>query len=70
MKMGTLAARRLHGLWPELFVGVSWLVLILASHFVFGDDESLGHHAMHVALWMALAGYVALTIRQHRASAS
>jgi hypothetical protein len=70
MKTGVSAARRLHSLWPELIVGASWLILILASHFVFGEDDSLGHHAMHVGLWLALAVYVAMTFRQHRSSVS
>jgi hypothetical protein len=52
--------------WPEVAVVACWLTAFFLTDFVFRDDESLGHQAAHVGLWLSLAFYVAVTVREHR----
>jgi hypothetical protein len=54
--------------WPELMVALTWVVLFLATDVLFRDDESLVHRAAHGALWLSVALYVAVTLREHRSS--
>jgi hypothetical protein len=55
--------------WPEAFIGGCWLILLLATHFVFRDDESLAHRAAYLGLWLSLAVYVGMTVREYRSPA-
>jgi hypothetical protein len=55
--------------WPEAFVGGCWLILLLATHLVFRDDESLAHRAANLGLWLTLAVYVGVTLREYRGAA-
>jgi hypothetical protein len=50
----------------DLLVACCWGALLFGAQFVFRDDESLGHHAMHLGLWVSLCAYVAYAVRQHR----
>jgi hypothetical protein len=44
------------------------LVLFLANTVLFRVDESVGHRAAHVDLWLSLAFYVTAVIREHRST--
>ena len=67
---GDAEAAALSRFWPEVGVASCWLVLFLASSFVFRDDESLGHRATHLGLWLSLGCYIAFTLRELRSSES
>jgi hypothetical protein len=55
---------------PEVFVASCWLLLFAATTLFFRDDESVGHRAAHLGLWLSLAFYVTAAIRDHRSTGS
>lgn len=55
--------------WPERFIIVAWVALFGLSHFVFRDDESIGHHVLHAGLWISVAIYLLATVWEHRTAA-
>jgi len=56
--------------WPEVCLAFCWLASFFATDFVFRDDESIVHHALHLGLWLSLALYIALSLREHLAASS
>ena len=50
--------------WPELVFGYCWLAMSALSRFVFHDDESTGHLAARIGLWLTLTAYVFVTLRE------
>ena len=56
--------------WPEAFIISCWVLLFVATTVLFRDDESVGHRAAHLGLWVSLTFYVAVAIREHRSTES
>jgi len=67
--MSSSDMRALRRFWPEVCL-VFWLVSFFATDFVFRDDESIAHHALHLGLWISLALYIALSLREHLTASS
>jgi hypothetical protein len=68
--MNRIFARERGRYWPEVFIISCWVLLFVATDVFFRDDESIGHRAGHLGLWLSLALYVAVVIRQHRSTES
>ena len=68
--MSSSESRAVRGLWPEVLLASCWLASFFATDFVFHDDESMAHRALHLGLWLSLAVYIALIVREHRAAKS
>jgi hypothetical protein len=56
--------------WPEVFIISCWALLFLVTDVLFRDDESVGHRAAQLGLWLSLALYVAVVVREHRSTES
>jgi hypothetical protein len=56
--------------WPEIFIVSCWALVFVATDFLFRDDESVAHRAAHLGLWLSLAFYVSVVIREHRSTES
>jgi hypothetical protein len=58
------------GLRLDIAVACCWLTVFFLTDFVFRDDESFGHRAAHVTLWLSLACYIVVAVWEHRSTQS
>jgi len=68
--MSSSDVRVVRRFWPEVCLACCWVASFCATDFVFRDDESIVHHALHLGLWLSLALYIALSLRERLAGSS
>ena len=54
--------------WPEICLATCWIALFFVTDVLSRDDESVIHRLAHLTLWLSLACYVVIAIRQHRSA--
>ena len=52
--------------WPEALLVVCWFLLFAAGHFLFRDDESMGHRVLDLGLWLSVPTYAWVAVREYR----
>jgi hypothetical protein len=57
--------RWLRVFWPEVTLGVCWLLLVALGRTLFTDDDTWPHMALHVLQWVVVVGYAGAAVREH-----